>query len=840
MEPTMNSRHILPLVLVASALAFWLAPRGNDAASALDDAGSDSPRTRVAGAFELSPSAPTFSQEAWVEGQVLVAVRDGASLEALAARHGVGISRDLGPSGYGALEVPPGMDEAAFARDLAGDPAVLEAARMGRTWGAGKATAKNPKSLQWYRTAVDTPNTPHLDRVVVAILDTGVAYEDFEGYYQAPTLESVAFVSPYDFVNDDAHPNDDHQHGTHIASIIASNGRMMGIARKATIMPVKVLDANNMGVELDLVDGLHWAVDHGADIINLSLAFSPGYVPSRALQDALAEADEAGILLVGAAGNNGMGYLTQPAANPRVLAVGAVTPAAGGGYKLASYSNHGPKVDVVAPGGDINADLNGDGFVDGILGESIDPSDPTNVGYWLMAGTSQAAAIVSGAAAHLLAQGASSSEVPLLLQSTASPGGLVSPTVGPYIEGAGAGLIQISAASEAIGSSFPDGDYHVSLLPWLSTDAQGHLYPSLRVTVFDGDGEVASGVRVVGTLYADVPAAFSCVTSEGSCAVVGLGVDAPVSGQVGMWAFSVDAVVVDGLAFRPGMALGTGPCFEDALEAVSANPATADTILGFLWDETSLDGFGDLAESIVLFNSGTGVVTSPLTVILAPPPGTLGSFSATTLSVLPEEGSACELSSLEVWGGGIATSPLTLLPELLAIPGTLGGGGIATSPLTLLPGLLGVPGTLVGEGIVTSPLTLMPLLPGDLGSYSGSGIVTSPLTLLPIVPDLGTATFSGNGIVTSPLTVSPILPILPVTGVAGGAILLSDDVDPIGRNAAAGRLLGDELAEALLSGGWLTDEATLPASVFFGAGARDGDDVGSVCIAGAGPVAELE
>ena len=90
----------------------------------------------------------------------------------------------------------------------------------------GSPARANP--YQWHLPLLDavTPSQLSVERVTVAVLDTGVAYEDHADasgtYVQAPSLSDVAVVSPHDFVNGDAHANDDHQHGTHIASIIAS------------------------------------------------------------------------------------------------------------------------------------------------------------------------------------------------------------------------------------------------------------------------------------------------------------------------------------------------------------------------------------------------------------------------------------------------------------------------------------------------------------------------------------------------------------------------------------------------------------------------------------------
>ena len=109
----------------------------------------------------------------------------------------------------------------------------------------------------------------------------------------------MPFVAPADFIQNDGHPNDDQQHGTHIASLIASTSTQYpGIAPGVTIIPVKVLNAQNAGTEWALVEGIRHAVANGAKVINMSLSFPLGYVPSPALQDALEAASAANVVMV--------------------------------------------------------------------------------------------------------------------------------------------------------------------------------------------------------------------------------------------------------------------------------------------------------------------------------------------------------------------------------------------------------------------------------------------------------------------------------------------------------------------------------------------------------------
>ncbi|WP_280176653.1 S8 family serine peptidase [Methanococcoides methylutens] len=249
------------------------------------------------------------------------------------------------------------------------------------------------------------------DGVVVAILDTGVAQN-------APDLEDTNFVSGYDFINRDNDPSDDHSHGTHVAGTIAqstNNGiGVAGVAYDCSIMPVKVLGADGSGNLAQLVEGIYFATDNGADVISMSLGYPPRYYPGVALDNALEYADEKGVTIVAAAGNDGTRFISYPAAYDKCIAVGAT------GYdgNLAPYSNYGPGLDVVAPGGNTGQDLNNDEYGDGILQNTFDPSTQV-FSYYFFQGTSMATPHVSGVAALLISQGASNDEVRTALESTA-------------------------------------------------------------------------------------------------------------------------------------------------------------------------------------------------------------------------------------------------------------------------------------------------------------------------------------------------------------------------------------------------------------------------------------
>lgn len=220
--------------------------------------------------------------------------------------------------------------------------------------------------------------------VKVGIIDTGIDYNN-------PDLQANYVPEGYDFYNNDSNPMDDNGHGTHVAGIVAAVNNtigVVGVAPEARLYAIKVLNASGGGSWSNVISGIDWAITHGMQVINMSLGSSSG---STALQQACDAANNAGIVVVAAAGNSGNSGGTgtntvYPANYSSVVAVAATTSASSN--QRASYSSTGPAVDLAAPG------------------DSIYSTVPTNQGsYGTKSGTSMASPHVAGVAALAIASG---------------------------------------------------------------------------------------------------------------------------------------------------------------------------------------------------------------------------------------------------------------------------------------------------------------------------------------------------------------------------------------------------------------------------------------------------
>jgi serine protease len=250
---------------------------------------------------------------------------------------------------------------------------------------------------------------PGAKGVVVAVLDTGIAYRSKGSHFRrSPDFSAGQFVKGYDFVANSPLPLDRNGHGTHVAGTIAektNNGiGLTGLAYRAKLMPVRVLDRNGQGDADNIVKGIRFAVSHGANVINMSFNFGCGKeVPS--VNEALRYAYRRGVVTVASVGNLGSETcVSAPATGPHVIGVGGSTE----GGCLGDYSLAGKDVDLLAPGGGTPMPGCESVLYDPIYQVTLRNHNPRRFGEPSdYIGTSMAAAHVSGAAAMVLASAGS-------------------------------------------------------------------------------------------------------------------------------------------------------------------------------------------------------------------------------------------------------------------------------------------------------------------------------------------------------------------------------------------------------------------------------------------------
>jgi len=281
-----------------------------------------------------------------------------------------------------------------------------------------------------YATGIDSAQTLYSGTgIVVAILDNGIDLTH-------PLFADGNLVAGYDFVNEDADPSEMSgallSHGTFVAGLVRLT------APGATLMPIRVFDGDGYGSEYDIIQGIYWAINHGADVINMSFGTSS---PSTTFETAIYDAYAAGIVLLASVGNSGSADLLYPAAYPEVIAVSAIDTL----EYLAAFSCYGHHIDVSAPGVGVYSCFAGE--------------HPW--GTW--SGTSFSVALVSGVAA--LSQEAhatiSPAELELLLKGTARTqlnwGNVTIPDI-RY----GSGVVNALAAVQQAGQSAQAGDVNSS------------------------------------------------------------------------------------------------------------------------------------------------------------------------------------------------------------------------------------------------------------------------------------------------------------------------------------------------------------------------------------------
>lgn len=289
--------------------------------------------------------------------------------------------------------------------------------------GAGALPNDPLLSKQWALTkikATDAWSITSGSGVTIAIIDTGIdlTHEDLA----ANVVTGGSMISCGKRAKKcNTNGQDDQGHGSHVAGIaaaVANNGKgVVGVAPGAKLMPVKVLDSGGSGTADDVAEGIRFAVDKGAKVLNLSLGYLSGAGLLIKILGELAPVYSAidyawskGAVIVVAAGNDTVPLCAEPAAHPKVVCVGATD----NNDLIASYSNSGD-IDVTAPGG--FGSLFCEDFSRDILstiwaGSAYDCQGPaTNnpshiflTGYETLAGTSMATPHVAGVAALIFAK----------------------------------------------------------------------------------------------------------------------------------------------------------------------------------------------------------------------------------------------------------------------------------------------------------------------------------------------------------------------------------------------------------------------------------------------------
>jgi thermitase len=293
-----------------------------------------------------------------VPGEILVGFKQGTTLADIAQ-----LNKAHGTSAIGAipqirvarLRIPAGADEGQVAAAYRRNPHV-EYAELNYIANAVN-TPNDPYftgGYQWNMTKIQAPQAWDLTTgsasVSVAVLDTGVdlSHPDLQG----KVVASVNF-------SDSSTAGDANGHGTHVAGIVAAatnnSQGVAGLGYNTTVMNVKVLGDNGTGGNSWIAQGIVWAADNGAGVINLSLGCT---FASSTLEDAVNYAWAKGVVVVAAAGNYASSDPFYPAYYPNVIAVAAT------GYydELAPFSNYGAWVDVGAPGGNIWSTLPGNSY----------------------------------------------------------------------------------------------------------------------------------------------------------------------------------------------------------------------------------------------------------------------------------------------------------------------------------------------------------------------------------------------------------------------------------------------------------------------------------------------
>jgi len=469
----------------------------------------------------ISVAAPPASEPGgapFVEGEVLLQVRAGISAAEIARTVGGAVLHSIGHEGIYLLRVHEG-DVPAAVQALQGRQGVVFAEPnwlrelhgpndpgYGLKWDLhntgtlcdGTDCAVADADMDWEE-AFAYLGSDFNGSAVVAVIDTGIdaSHPDLDG----------KIVAGWDFLDGDSTPNDTYGHGTHVAGIALaetnnSTGTAgVGFSPNIKVMPLRVCD--EYGCPSDAVaNAIYYAADHGANVINMSLG---GRTASTAEQIAIDYAWGKGLVIAASSGNDRAPKVSYPAAFPNCIAVGSTN----WHDTLASYSNRGSALDVVAPGGEMSALHDPEGIYS--TTPTYDVYLTTQYGYSKnydqLQGTSMAAPQVSGLAGLLFAMGVTSNvEVRQIIEGTVDDLG-----VAGWDSSYGWGRVNVYNAVVAAGGGGGENQPPVAAFTYSCTDLECTFNgsssndPDGSITAYAwnfGDGATASGATASHTYAA--------------------------------------------------------------------------------------------------------------------------------------------------------------------------------------------------------------------------------------------------------------------------------------------------------------------------------------------------
>ncbi len=349
---------------------------------------------------------PSSNQVEVLKGAILVKFKEQVSVnvkKSIFSKTGTQDASRIEKLGIDKIKIPDDktvnemVDEFSQRSDvLYAEPVYLRRAFMLPTEYADESELKN---RQWGLEKIEAPHGWNIETgngVVVAVLDTGIDLDhtdlsgniwsnpDSTAEYNISTYTIVYDTHGWNFIDNNKDPDDDNNHGTHCAGIIgamannSTSSGAVGISWYNKLMAVKVLDNSGEGDSVDIINGIIYAADRGADIISMSLGGNPQDPPSEAERDAVNYAYNKGCVIAAASGNHYDSQISYPAGYENVIAVGATDI----NDKRANTSNYGEGLDIVAPGVNIYSTIIG--------------------GYDNMDGTSMACPYVAGLASIVI------------------------------------------------------------------------------------------------------------------------------------------------------------------------------------------------------------------------------------------------------------------------------------------------------------------------------------------------------------------------------------------------------------------------------------------------------